>query len=128
MPNNVPKNVPILLNTFFKSSPPWGYYSIKAKINQCGALYHFCRRQNIVYTARCNIVDAKHHIVYGVSHNIVLCPLKRNDVILRINDVASKLANDVVSLRTQTQKEKASQMTCFSFWLPLLGSNQRQPD
>ena len=21
------------------SSPPWGYYSIKAEINQCGALY-----------------------------------------------------------------------------------------
>ena len=39
------------------------------KIN-CGI---YAERRS-VYTARCNIVDAKHHIVYGVSHNIVLCP------------------------------------------------------
>ena len=31
---------------------------------------------HIVYTTRCNIVDAKHHIVYGDSRNLVLCPLK----------------------------------------------------
>ena len=37
----------------------------------------------------------------------------RNDVSLRLNDVASKLANDVVSLRTQTQKETFPKRKCF---------------
>ena len=62
---------------------------------------------HIVYTARRNIVCAK--------RNLVLCPLWRNDVSLRLNDVASELANDVVSLRTQTQKENTSQKEVFLF-------------
>ena len=44
--------------------------------------------------ALAHIVDAEHHIVGAATS---FCVRKRNDVILRINDVASKLANDVVS-------------------------------
>ena len=65
-----------------------------------------CRKHSVYGNSR-NIVDAKHHIV--------LCPLKRNDVDLRSNDVASKLANDVVSLRTQTQKERHDENRVFLF-------------
>ena len=37
--------------------------------------------------------------------NLVLCPQADNDVSLQLNDVDRKRSNDVVSLRTQTQKE-----------------------
>ena len=50
--------------------------------------------------------------------NLVLCPLMRNDVSLRLNDVASELANDVVSLRTQTQKETLPKRKCFFLEAP----------
>ena len=39
----------------------------------------------------------------------------RNDVSLRLNDIASKLANDVVSWRTQTQKERHDENRVFLF-------------
>ena len=42
----------------------------------------------------------------------------RNDVSLRLNDVASELANDVVSLRTQTQKEALPKRKCFFLEAP----------
>ena len=72
-----------------------------------------CTKCNIVGRQPTSFVRSTTLFAEG---NLVLCPQADNDVILRIKDVASKLANDVVSLRTQTQKEKASQMTCFSFW------------
>ena len=46
---------------------------ICTKCNIVGRSPHrFCRRQNIV--------DVKHHIIYGCSHNIILCPPRQNDV------------------------------------------------
>lgn len=57
--------------------------------------------------ALAHIVDAKHHIVFEEVKTSFMelaitsfCVRKRNDVSLRLNDFASKLANDVMSLRT----------------------------
>ena len=79
-----------------------------------------CRRYYAVYRRLKEAVKftASFYIIYSVSHNIVLCTLKRNEVSLRLNDVASKLANVVVSLRTQTQKERHDFHRVFLFGSP----------
>ena len=51
--------------------------------NQGGALYIRLPKGNIVYTARCNIVDAKHHIVFD-EVKTSFCVRKRNDVDLKV--------------------------------------------
>ena len=61
---------------------------------------------------RSTTLFAEGNIVYteGVTS---FCVRKQNDVSLRLNDVASKLANDVVSLRTQTQKRQTVKSVFF---------------
>ena len=48
--------------------------------------------------------------------NLVLCPQADNDVSLQLNDIDRKRSNDVVSLRTQTQKETLPKKGSVSFW------------
>ena len=74
------------------------YYSIKAAKPQV-RLHEVQHRW-----ASAHIVCAKHHIICA-KHNLVLCPPRRNDVSLRLNDVASKLANDVVSYGHKHKKK-----------------------
>ena len=71
-----------------------------------------------------NIIDAEHHIIYTIRCNIV-CRRQHHFVSAsgmmlteRSNDVASKLANDVVSLRTQIQKERHDKNRVFLFGSP----------
>ena len=57
------------------------------------------------------LCEAGHCLPLG---NLVLCPLKRNDVSLQLNDVASKLANDVVSIGHKHKKQSTSEeVLCF---------------
>ena len=67
-----------------------------------------CTKYNIVYTA--GVTSLLRSITSFVCrHNFVLCPLKRNDVDRkRSNVVLASARNNVVSLRTQTQKSTHS--------------------
>ena len=71
--------------------------------------------------------EATHHLPKATSFiadNIILCPLKRNDVRALPETVFETLfQNDVVSLRTQTQKSKSKDL--LFWWRALRDSNPR---
>ncbi len=80
--------------------------------------YHtFARSATSLGASPHRLCEAQHCLPQG---NLVLCPLKRNDVILRINDVASKLANDVVSCGHK-HKNKSTSFEVLLFLVPLTG-------
>ena len=69
---------------------------------------------------RSHIVCAKHNTVCRRQPRFVSAKAERCFRSAK-NDVASKLANDVVSLRTQTQKERHDFHRVFLFLAPPVG-------
>ena len=77
--------------------------------------------------ALAHIVDAKHHIVFDEVKTSFMalvitsfCVRKRNDVDLKSNDVASKLANDVVSCGHKHKNKRTTEVVLL-FLAPPVG-------
>ncbi len=84
--------------------------------------YLVCMKCIIIYTV--GVTSLMQSSTSFIEDNIILCPLKQNDVQALPETVfATLLQNDVVPLRTQTQKNTHSN-ECVFFWCPRPGSNR----